>query len=514
MQFAVSLAQRKGVMTLVVVLPLFLFLIFQNLPSFTNFNQESVFPELLQYYTSTLAGLLGVIIALLTRHGLGLSQNGRSLLLTFGFLTLAFLLLISSLGIPYLLLTNRLHPAFVWSLFMSLPLSSLYFAAAGVRWTAVAEKRLLVWRRPLFGLNVLLSLLYITIMFRFNEQMALAPRTLLPYILFLVAVSSSGLLLWAAWRSDQISQREGNSTEKNLAFTFILLAQAEICLAFGTPGSLNWILFQLLLLTALIITLLPLLRHAIQYQREKRQRSDLTQLIVHDLKSPLTIVISGLDLLHRGGLGEISPMQARLLTNLEHCSAEVLGLVNDMLDVERLEEGVMPLHKSMTDLAPILREQVTELQILADKHQQHLHIFVPETLPTVLVDPVLMRRVINNLLANALKLTPDNGDIVVRGEVEKGQLQLSVADSGPGVPVADRQRIFDKFAQLNTKTRRGKGLGLTFCKMAVEVHGGLLTVEDSPLGGALFRLSLPLEDAVPSTESGVKPPFYRLIWGK
>ncbi|HRQ41876.1 MAG TPA: HAMP domain-containing sensor histidine kinase [Chloroflexota bacterium] len=477
----------------------------------TNFGDENFLPELLHYYTSTLAGLLSVIIALLTRHGLGMSQNGRSVLLTFGFLALASLLLVSSVGVPYLLLTNMLHPAFVWSLFLSLPVSSLYFAAAGVRWTAVAEKRLLAWRWPLLGLNALIFLIYLGLVFYVAEPFALGSRQG-PLLLTLTAVLGSALLIWAAWRSDRFSQWEKNSTDRNLAVTFILLAQAEICLAFGAPGSANWALFHLLLPAALLVTLLPLLRHAIQYQREKRQRSDLNQLIVHDLKSPLTIVISGLDLIHRGGLGEVNPMQARLLTNLEQCSDEILGLVNDMLDVERLEEGVMPLHKSMTDLASILREQVAELQILADKHQQQVQILTPETLPPVMVDPVLMRRVIHNLLANALKLTPDHGKIEVCGAVEGGQLHLSVADSGPGIPVADRQRIFDKFAQLDTKTRRGKGLGLTFCKMAVEVHGGLLTVEDSPLGGALFRLVLPLEGALQLTSP--QPSFYRLMWGK
>ncbi|MBL1127264.1 MAG: sensor histidine kinase [Chloroflexi bacterium] len=511
MQPTVSLAQRKGVVTLIFVLPLFFFLIFQRLPLFTNFSDESFLPELLQYYTSTLAGLLGVIIALLTRHGLGLSQNGRSVLLTFGFLALASLLLVSSVGIPYLLLTNMLHPAFVWSLLLSLPAGSLYFAAAGVRWTAVAEKRLITWRWPLFGLNGLVFLAYLGFVSHYTEpfaQMLKRGSLLLLGMTMLV----SGLLLWAAWRSDQFSRLRNNSADRNLAVTFILLAQAELCLIFGISGSATWVLFHLLLLAALLVTLLPLLRHAIQYQREKRQRSDLIQLIVHDLKSPLTIVISGLDLLHRGGLGEVTPKQAHLLTNLEHCSDEVLGLVNDMLDVERLEEGVMPLHKSMTDLAPVLREQIAELQILADKHQQQLQLFLPETLPPVMVDPILIRRVIHNLLANALKLTPDQGEIEVRATVEGGQLQVSVADSGPGIPVADRQRIFEKFAQLDTKTRRGKGLGLTFCKMAVEAHGGLLTVEDSPLGGALFRLALPLEGAIQPTNP--QPSFYRLIWGK
>jgi signal transduction histidine kinase len=513
MQFAVSLAQRKGVVILLLTLPLFFFLVFQSLPLFTSFGENSLLPELLQYYTSTLAGLLAVIIALLTRHGLGLSLNGRSVLLTFGFLTLASLLLVSSLGIPYLLLNQMLHPAFVWSLFMALPASSLYFAAAGIRWTAVAEKSLLTWRWLLFGLNILLFVLYLVFIFHLDDWLALVPQTI-PQLLFLGAASSSAVMLWAARRSDQTSKRENNRTERHLALTFIMLAQAEICLAFGAPDSPNWLLFQLLLLLALVVTLLPLLSHAVQYQREKRRRSELVQLIVHDLKSPLTIVISGLEILRRGNLGEINTMQRRLLTNLEHCSDEVLGLVNDMLDVERFEEGVMPLHKSLTDMAPILQEQVSELQILAEKHKQDLQIRVPESLPSVCVDPVLMRRVIHNLLANAQKLTPDNGQILVQAGVEGEQVHITVADSGPGVPTFERERIFEKYAQLDTKARRGKGLGLTFCKLAAETHGGALAVEDSSLGGALFRLTLPLEGAVKPTAPNARPPFYRLIWGK
>jgi signal transduction histidine kinase len=513
MHSTVSLAHRKGVVTLVLVLPLFFFLIFQSLPLFTSLDEGNYYPELLQYYTSTLAGLLGVIIALLTRHGLGLSLNGRSVLLTFGFLTLASLLLVGSLGIPYLLLNHVLHPAFVWALFMSLPASSFYFMAAGVRWTAAAETHILRWRWPLAGINFLLFVSILFIVFRFDEWLARIPQVI-PQLLFLVGMTGSILLLWAAWRTEQISKRENNSTERNLAITFILLAQAELSLAFGQSGSPNWLLFQLLLLIALFVALLPLLSHAIQYQREKRQRSELTQLIVHDLKSPLTIVISGLDLIRRGSLGEISMMQDRLLVNLEHCSHEVLSLVNDMLDVERLEEGVMPLHKSMTDLAPLLHEKVDELQILADKHKQRLQIVISDTLPLVNVDPVLIRRVIHNLLANAQKITPDNGEIWVQAEVLGEQLHITVADSGPGVPLPDRQRIFEKYAQLDAHTRRGKGLGLTFCKMAAEVHGGLLTVEDSPLGGALFRLALPFEGVIKPVASRPRPPFHRLIWGK
>lgn len=195
----------------------------------------------------------------------------------------------------------------------------------------------------------------------------------------------------------------------------------------------------------------------------------------------------------------------------------MLNLVEDMLDVERLEEGVMPLHKRLMDLTPLLREQTAELQILANKHDQCLTIITPESLPLVLVDPHLARRVVHNLVANALKFTPDGGEITVQASGEKNTLVVTVADSGPGIPPPERQRIFEKFTQLDTHNRRGKGLGLTFCKMAVEAHGGILSAEDSPLGGAMFRMTLPSEEPTPpatAAKAERKPRFYRLIMGK
>lgn len=501
---------------ILLVTPFFLFAVFRTLPVFSAFGPYVNVPDLLQYYASTLAGLLAVIIALLTRHGLGLSLNGRSVLITFGFLTLAALLLVSSLGIPYLLLQQSLHPVFIWSLFLSLPLSSIYFIGGSVRWTAVAEKRIIAWRWPLLGINLIGFLLYLVITVALTTMLAHLPARF-PAILFFFAALSITWLLWAAWRAYGISQAETNSNERNLAVTFLLLAQAELCLAFGRPGSLNWFLYQVLLLTGLAITLLPLLKHAIHYQREKRQRSELAQLIVHDLKSPLTIVTSGLELLHRGNLGPLGETQQKLINDLQHCGSEVLNLVEDMLDVERLEEGVMPLHKRLMDLTPLLREQTAELQILANKHDQCLTIITPESLPLVLVDPHLARRVVHNLVANALKFTPDGGEITVQASGEKNTLVVTVADSGPGIPPPERQRIFEKFTQLDTHNRRGKGLGLTFCKMAVEAHGGILSAEDSPLGGAMFRMTLPSEEPTPpatAAKAERKPRFYRLIMGK
>jgi len=322
----------------------------------------------------------------------------------------------------------------------------------------------------------------------------------LSIILFMIATLSMIMFVWSAWRTDEINKTENSTVEQQLAYTMILLAQAEIYLTFGMPGTLSWTLHQPILLVGLGVTLIPLLKLAIRYQKEKRHRSELTQLIVHDLKSPLTIVISGLDLLNKGNLGTVTEIQGGLISNLEHCSHEVLRLVDDMLDVERLEEGVLTVQRFPYDISLILKEQVAKLQILAEKHEQTLTLTTPDELPKIDIDQELIRRVIHNLISNALKFTPNGGKVSIDATRSGKSISIRIADSGPGIPPRERQRIFEKFAQLNSDRRRGKGLGLTFCKMVVDAHEGNLTVEDSPLGGALFKIQLPLSAKIPAIE--------------
>jgi len=226
-------------------------------------------------------------------------------------------------------------------------------------------------------------------------------------------------------------------------------------------------------------------------RREQHLRSELTQLIVHDLKSPLTVILSGMNLLGRENLGRLTGTQQRLVNSLEQSGHDILRMINDLLDVERLEDGVLSLQKSLTDPFHLLKERVDELQVLASTNKQSLTITAGTNLPEIRVDRELMRRVLNNLLINALKFTPEGGQIAVEAGVEQSRVVFTVGDSGPGVPLSERSRIFQKFAQVQGGERRGAGLGLTFCKMAVEAHGGTLVVEDSPLGGALFKISLP-----------------------
>ncbi len=249
-------------------------------------------------------------------------------------------------------------------------------------------------------------------------------------------------------------------------------------------------------------------------RREQHLRSELTQLIVHDLKSPLTVILSGMNLMGKESLGTLTETQKRLLVNLEKSGEEILNMISDLLDVERLEAGALVLQKTITNTALLLQKQIDESKILASTNKQKLKFSFDPNLPQIRVDRGLVSRVFANLLSNALKFTPEGGKVKVHIARQDHELMITVADSGPGVPLHERNRIFEKFAQVEGGERRGAGLGLTFCKMVAEAHGGNLVVSESELGGALFCLSLPFteEEASLSLETSLPSVPYSSDW--
>lgn len=248
-----------------------------------------------------------------------------------------------------------------------------------------------------------------------------------------------------------------------------------------------------LILYVIVFYLNRLIRERnIALKREQHLRSELTQLIVHDLKSPLTVITSGLNLLGKERLGELEPTQKRLLTNLEQSGKQILFMIDDLLDVERFEAGALNLQTSQINVVKMLDDTIGNFKIVASTNRQELTFVATKSASVVPGDRRLLQRVFHNLLSNALKFTPEDGFIKVSTLVEDGFFVICVEDNGPGVPEHERERIFEKFAQVERVERRGAGLGLTFCKMVVESHGGHLVVHESDLGGAKFRLSLPL----------------------
>ncbi len=228
-------------------------------------------------------------------------------------------------------------------------------------------------------------------------------------------------------------------------------------------------------------------------RREQHLRAELTRLLVHDLKNPLGVILGSIGPVAAGLTGDLNEAQGRFLARAESSTREMLRLIEEVLDVERLEAGALPLDRAWIDAGALLRERAAEIEGQVQQRRQHVVLEVEDPLPPVYVDEGLVSRIVENLLSNALKFTPEGGQIRLTARRMDDRLEVEVADSGPGVPPAERERIFEKFARLRGMRARGAGLGLTLCKMAVEAHGGRIEVGDSPEGGALFRIHLPLD---------------------
>lgn len=225
-------------------------------------------------------------------------------------------------------------------------------------------------------------------------------------------------------------------------------------------------------------------------QALERLRDDLTHMIVHDMRTPLTVVSGALELLAIDSAGKkIDPDITRLLGRARNQSERVNEMVKQLLDISRMEAGQMPIDKTEQNLTETARSALNAVASLAE--DRTLRLTHPKTV-RAFYDGDIIRRVLVNLLGNALKFTPVNGEIKVSVESDGSDARVAVTDNGYGIPPEKHAEIFEKFGQVqNEKTRLGSGLGLTFCKMAVEAHGGHIGVESEPGKGSTFWFTLP-----------------------
>jgi two-component system sensor histidine kinase/response regulator len=230
------------------------------------------------------------------------------------------------------------------------------------------------------------------------------------------------------------------------------------------------------------------IRRSLDQLRElERLRDDLTQMIVHDMRSPLLGLQLTIDLLVTSDLGA-SAENAEMLETARQAVVALIEMVNQVLDVSRLETGKIELQRTKSDLAGLIRQAVDSIRPLAGKRT----ILVQAGEFAAEVDPDLIRRVLANLLGNAVKFTAQDGRITISASDSGSTIRVEVRDNGVGIAPGDHQRIFNKFSQVQTASkRRGSGLGLAFAKMAVEAHGGAVGVESSLGAGSTFWFTLP-----------------------
>jgi two-component system sensor histidine kinase KdpD len=218
-----------------------------------------------------------------------------------------------------------------------------------------------------------------------------------------------------------------------------------------------------------------------------RFRRGLLGAVSHDLRTPLaTIKVASSTLNNRAAfLSEENSRELHQLIEIE--SDRLTRLVTNLLDMTRIEAGVLTLDRSGSPLSELVKDAITAMG--SALREQRLEVDVPDSLPDVDVDRVLIGQALVNLLDNAVRHSPPHGVVTVRGERRGEQIVVSVTDQGSGVPPADRETIFDRFTQLSTGGRAG--LGLTIVKTFVEAHGESVWYEEVPEGGARFVISLP-----------------------
>ncbi len=217
----------------------------------------------------------------------------------------------------------------------------------------------------------------------------------------------------------------------------------------------------------------------------------------HELRTPLTLVLGPLDDVLGGRNGSVPAASRRPLELARRSAQHLFGLVNQLLDVVKIDAGQLRLRLEVTDLGALVQAVTQDLGALAERRRQRFTVQVPSSPVPVALDRRESAKIITNLVTNAIKYTPVGGAISVRLSVGEGGARLEVQDTGPGIPVDQQKRIFERFymADISGDVQPGTGLGLALARELTELHGWTLTVQSSPGQGSTFAVELPLSDA-------------------
>ena len=227
----------------------------------------------------------------------------------------------------------------------------------------------------------------------------------------------------------------------------------------------------------------------------ERMKDTLGSLLVHDLKNPLSVALTNLGMLRDQPSVLADPEASECLDGALRATNRVHRMVHNLLDVARLESPSLPIERAHVDVRRLVTETAHELRTLANLRGVTIHIETPDTPLFALVDEDVLRRALDNVIENGVRYARTR--VTLRVESSASVLRFVVLDDGPGVPENARERIFDKFAQVQgqidgPRRRLNQGLGLTFVQLAVRAHGSTVSVGDPPGGGCAFTLEVPL----------------------
>jgi two-component system sensor histidine kinase KdpD len=235
-------------------------------------------------------------------------------------------------------------------------------------------------------------------------------------------------------------------------------------------------------------------------QQTDALRSALLSSVSHDLRTPLATIKTAATSLLEEDMQWDEETYRGFASAIEREVDRLNSLVENLLDMSRIEAGSLRPEKVWYPLDALLRDVLDRMHPFLEG--RIVQISLPDSLPPVEVDVVLIEQVVTNLVTNAVSYTPADSPIEVSVQVEEEAVVVSIADRGPGIALAEQEHIFDKFYRVlgkaqttgETRERRGSGLGLAICRGLVEAHGGRIWVESRPGGGAVFRFTLPLSN--------------------
>ena len=376
-------------------------------------------------------------------------------------------------------------------------LAAAFVTAAGlVAWKANWPARPVAWA----------TLVAYTIIISLTVHYSGGPLTPMPALYLLVVVAASFLLAQRGATVIAVLSALCYAVVLYLEYSGALKMVLIWRLGFdprerGALLVVNWLAISIpaLLTSQLAGTLAARLRTTNLHLREsERLRETLTNMVVHDLRNPLSSLMAGLDILRLTLVRELSAEQMNLLDISRRSGHVLLGMVGELLDISKMEADQLSLDIQAVDLRQLILESVETEKSLAEIEGLSINLHLSDEVKQISCDRQLINRVMANLLSNAIKHTPSGGKISVAASLVEGAASISVADTGEGIPVEDQQRIFEKFEQveLSGQERRGTGLGLTFCKLAVQAHGGQIWVESQPGQGSTFFFTLPLTQSI------------------
>lgn len=280
--------------------------------------------------------------------------------------------------------------------------------------------------------------------------------------------------------------------------------------------------------SGILIGAVEIIRDISSLKALEREREDFVSMLSHDLKNPITSIVGSLDLVREGRLGPINDEQREFIESAEESCSEMVEMINSLLDIHKFEAGRMIMQFRGENVGLLLEKLASQYSTAAEKGGVGIRLVADPRLPECILDRTLFGRMIGNLLSNALKFTPEGGEITVvadtpvdlagaTGGIASGlypqsaiprggrYLRVTVKDSGVGIPADSLATIFDRFVQAQNR-RKGKasgtGLGLAFCRKVMDAHRGLVWAESEERQGSSFIALFPLDKEDESIVAG------------